>query len=91
MAQVVVKEEVPVSAYIYSGKLDWETTYFWQVKAVEPGPSEPSPVSTFTVVSEPTTLATTVVTPPTPFWIWLIIGILALLDIVIIVFCLVSR
>jgi len=91
LAQVVVKEEVPVSAYIYSGKLDWETTYFWQVKAVEPVPSEPSPVSTFTVVSEPTTLATTVVTPPTPFWIWLIIGILALLDIVIIVFCVVSR
>jgi len=91
LAQVVVKEKVPVSAYIYSGKLDWETTYFWQVKAVEPVPSEPSPVSTFTVASEQTTLATTVVTPPAPFWIWLIIGILALLDIVIIVFCLVSR
>jgi len=92
LTQVVVKEEVPSSAYIYSGELDWDTTYFWQVKAIEPVPSEPSVIGVFTVMPQPSTPAMVVpVTPPTPFWIWLIIGILALLDIVIIVFCLVKR
>jgi len=93
LTQVVVKEKVPISAYIYNGELDWGTTYFWQVKAIEPVPSEPSVVSSFTVVSapEPTAPAATVVAPPTPLWVWFIIGILALLDIVIVVFCLVRR
>ena len=92
LTQEVIKEEVPISAYIYSGKLDWDTTYFWRVKAIEPAPSEPSVISAFTVISEPTAPAMVVpVTLATPFWIWLIIGILTLLDIVIIVFCLVRR
>ena len=93
LTQVVIKEEVPISAYIYSAKLDWDTTYFWRVKAIEPVPSEPSVISAFTVMPEPqpVTPAIVPVTLATPFWIWLIIGILALLDIVIIVFCLVRR
>jgi len=93
LTQVVIKEEVPISAYIYSAKLDWDTTYFWRVKAIEPVPSEPSVISAFTVMPEPqpVTPAIAPVTLATPFWIWLIIGILALLDIVIIVFCLVRR
>jgi len=92
LTQVVIKEEVPISAYIYSGKLDWDTTYFWRVKAIEPVPSEPSVISAFTVMPEPQPVTpVTPLIPPTPFWIWLTIGILTLLDIVIIVFCLVRR
>ena len=93
LTQIVVREKVPISAYVYNGKLDWGTTYFWRVKAIEPVPSEPSVVSSFTVVSapEPTVPAATVVAPPTPSWVWFIIGILALLDIVIVVLCLVRR
>ncbi len=90
LTQIVAKEEVASSAYMYSGKLDWGTRYFWQVKAVEPIPSEPSVISIFTVMPQPTT-STMPVASATPFWIWLIIGILAVLSIVIIAACLVRR
>ena len=91
LTEIVVKEKVPTSAYIYSGKLDWGTTYFWQVKAIEPVPSEPSGIGVFTVMPQPTTPVIMPVTPSTPLWIWLVIGILALLVIVIIVLCLLRR
>jgi hypothetical protein len=93
LTEIVVKEKVPTSAYICSSKLDWDTTYFWQVTAVEPVPSEPSAISVFTVMPQPQpTLPAVPVTPSaTPFWIWLVIGILALLTAVIIVLCLVKR
>ncbi len=94
LMQIVVKEKVPTSAYHYSGELDWGATYFWQVKALEPVPSEPA-TGVFTIMSEPQpAIPTTPVTPPapaTPFWIWVVIGILAFLTIVVIVLCLVRR
>jgi len=92
LTEIVVKEKMPTSAYICSGKLDWGATYFWQVKAIEPVPSEPSVIGVFTVMPEPTAPVIIMpVTPSTPLWIWLVIGILALLVIVIIVLCLVRR
>jgi len=96
LAQVVVREEVPVSAYIYTGELDWGKTYLWQVKAIEPAPSEPA-IGTFTVMPEPLPAqlpAQLSVPPPisqTPFWVWIIIGILALLAVLIIALCLATR
>jgi hypothetical protein len=95
LTEIVVKEKVPTSAYICSGKLDWGATYFWQVKAIEPVPSEPSTIGIFTVMPQqpqPTLPARPLDTPSaTPLWIWLVIGILTLLVIVIIVLCLVKR
>ncbi len=91
LAQIIIKEEVPTTAYYYSGKLDWGTTYFWQVRAIEPVPSEPT-IGTFTVMPESKPPTPTPSPPPAvPFWIWLVIGILALLIVVIIVLCLVRR
>lgn len=87
-AQVIVRENVPSSAYQYTGRLDWGTTYFWQVRALEPVPSERA-ASVFTVVQQ--ARAATLAAPSTPLWIWVVIGILTLLDIVIIVLCLVKR
>ncbi len=93
LTEIVVKEKVPTSAYTYSGKLDWGTTYFWQVKAIEPVPSEPSTIGVFTVMPQQPqpTLPAMPVTLSTPLWIWLVIGILTLLVIVVIVLCLVKR
>jgi hypothetical protein len=88
LAQVIVREDVPSSAYQYRGSLDWGTTYFWQVRALEPVPSEPA-ASVFAVVQQ--TRAATLAAPSTPLWIWVVIGILTLLDIVIIVLYLVKR
>jgi len=95
LTQVVIKAAVPGSAYQYSGELDWSTTYFWQVRAVEPVPSEPA-IGTFTVMPKPQPSAppTIPIAPPkpaTPLWIWFVIGIVALLTILIIVLCLVRR
>ena len=94
--QVLVKQEVPVSAYVYSRELDWGTTYFWQVKAVEPVPSEPSTVGIFTVIPKKAEPAPPAVPPPapqaqTPFWVWLVVGILAFLSIVAIIVLLLVR
>jgi len=95
LREIVVKERVPASAYLYRGELDWGATYFWQVKAVKPVPSEPSAIGVFTVMLQPQPPAPAVVPPTvpptTPFWIWLIIAVLTLLVIVIIVLCLVKR
>ena len=86
---VVLREEVPSSAYHHAGKLDYGQAYFWQVKALEPVPSEPG-IGTFTVVLE-----SPVAPPPsasaTPYWIWVIIGILVLLNVVIIMLCITKR
>jgi len=92
LTEIVVKEKVPTSAYICSSELDWGTTYFWRVKAVEPVPSEPSGIGVFTVMPQPTMPTIVVpVAPSAPLWIWLVIGMLTLLVIVIIVLCLVKR
>ena len=84
---VIVNEKVSTSTYQYKGSLDWNTTYYWQVKAIEPTLSEPA-LGVFTVMPAP---EPTAATPPTPSWIWAIIGILAFLDVVIIAFCLIKR
>jgi len=87
-AQVVIREEVPGSAYQYSGRLHWGTTYFWQVRALEPVPSERA-TSVFTVAQEPKPAPFAL--PSVALWIWVVIGILALLNVAIIVLCLVKR
>ena len=87
LSQVVVSEKVPTTTYQYKGSLDWNTTYYWQVKAIEPTLSEPA-LGVFTVMPAP---EPTAATPPTPSWIWAIIGILAFLDVVVITFCLIKR
>ena len=96
LTQVVIREEVPTSAYQYRGKLDWGTTYFWQVRAIEPLHSEPA-IGAFTIMPEPQHVSPSPsplpvhAEPVTPLWIWLVIGILALLTVGVIVLCLVKR
>jgi hypothetical protein len=90
LTRVIAKEEVLTPAYHYTSNLDWGKTYFWQVRAIEPAPSEPA-MATFTVVSKPAAPLAPPAAPATPFWVWLVIGILALLNVVIIVFCLTTK
>jgi len=87
LSQVVVSEKLSTTTYQYKGHLDWGTTYYWQVRAIDPVLSESS-IGTFTVMPAP---EPTAATPPTPSWIWAIIGILAFLDVVVITFCLIKR
>ena len=61
LTDIVVLENLPTTAYKYSGRLDYDTGYFWQVVACKPLPSEPSPVFSFTTEPEPPVLQ---VAPP---------------------------
>jgi len=63
LTDIVVQENLPTTAYKYSGRLDYDTSYFWQVAATKPLPSELSPVFCFTTVPEPT-----VPQAPAPFY-----------------------
>jgi hypothetical protein len=91
LTKVVVKANVPTTAYIYGDKLDWNTTYFWQVRAFEPVVSDPSPIGIFTVVAEKKPVTPEVETPaPIPSWVWWIIAVFTALVVVIIAFTMVK-
>jgi hypothetical protein len=53
LTDVIVRESLPTTAYRYGGRLDYNTSYFWQVAAKKPVPSEPSPVFSFTTTASP--------------------------------------
>jgi hypothetical protein len=86
LTKVVVKANVPTTAYIYGDKLDWNTTYFWQVRAFEPVVSDPSPIGSFTVVAGEKPAPPPAKPSPIPFWIWVVIAIYAALMAAIIAF-----
>lgn len=86
LTQVVVKADVPTTAYIYDGKLDSNVTYFWQVRVIEPVVSDPSPIGSFTVVAGEKPVAPPAKPSPIPFWVWVVIAIYAALMAAIIAF-----
>jgi hypothetical protein len=53
LTEIIAQESLPTTAYRYSGRLDYDTPYFWQVIAIKPLPSEPSPVFSFSTTSRP--------------------------------------
>src|SRR4030043_207711 len=91
LQQVVVKTNVPLTAYMYDGKLDFGTTYFWQVRVVEPIVSDPSPIGSFTVLAEEKPVVTTPEKPaPIPSWVWWVIALYAVLVAAMIAFAMVK-
>jgi hypothetical protein len=91
LQQVIVKVNVPTTSYLYDGKLDYNTTYFWQVRAIEPVVSDPSPMGTFTVVAETKPVTPEVETPaPIPTWVWWIIAVFTALVVSMIAFAMVK-
>jgi hypothetical protein len=89
--QVIVKANVPMTSYLYDGKLDNNTAYFWQVRAIEPVVSDPSAIGTFTVVAEKKPVTPATETPaPIPSWVWWIIATFTALVVAIIAFTMVK-
>jgi hypothetical protein len=76
LTDIISAAEVATSSYVYQGTLDYNSSYFWQVMAIQPAPSDPSPVFSFTTQAQqlPQT-KTTVTEPATPLWAWIAIGI----------------
>jgi hypothetical protein len=89
LQQVIVKTNVSSTSYTYDGELDFNTSYFWQVRAIEPAVSDPSPIGTFTVVGKPA-VPVEEEPSPIPFWVWGVIAVCTALVAVIITFAMVK-
>ena len=89
LQQVIVKTNVPMTSYMYDGKLDFNTSYFWQVRAIEPVVSDPSLIGSFTVVAMEKPAAKEKPSP-LPFWGWGLIAVYIILVVVIIVLAMVK-
>ena len=87
LTEMIANVAVPGTAYKHADKLDWNTTYFWQVKSLEPIVDEPSPVASFTVRGQQMPVPPSTTTPPasSPFWIWIAITVYVALVVAIII------
>jgi hypothetical protein len=74
LTQLIVKVKVPTTAYKYDGKLEWNAAHFWQVRALEPIASEPSPVASFTVITKKAPMASHA-SPSSVSLLWACVGI----------------
>jgi len=91
LQQVVVKTNVSQTSYMYDEELDFNTSYFWQVRAIEPVVSDPSPIGTFTVVAEEKPVGPATEEPTAiPFWVWGVIAVCTALVAVMIAFAMVK-
>jgi hypothetical protein len=77
LQQVIESKRVKGTTYDYNDELDQHTTYFWQVKVIEPYQSQPSSVFSFTVIAERETEPPMQKTSP-PIWLWAVIGLVVI-------------
>jgi hypothetical protein len=92
LMDIIRKVDVTTTSYLYDGRLDYNTMYFWQVVGLEPAPGDPSAVFSFVTESKPALIpAMAIPAPPTPLWVWIIIGVGMLLIIATLVFILRAR
>ena len=92
LTNVIAQAEIATTAYEYSGKLDYSTSYFWRVMAIEPVPSDWSATFSFQTEAAPTPAEQAPPSAPspqpaeaTPLWAWVIIGIGAIMVIAVLV------
>jgi len=99
LQDVIVQENTETTAFELKSKLPLSTPYFWQVKAVAPVISDPSPVGTFTLtenIAQPQNQPAAKPKPgavpaPSNFWIWIIIVIVVVLLLLINAYVIISR
>jgi hypothetical protein len=81
--QMVVSATTTTTAYEYSGSLDYNTSYFWRVKATEINgqniPSDWSATFSFQTEPAPAPAAPAPAEPSTPLWVWVTIALGAIL------------
>ncbi len=99
LSDVIVQETTSTTAFELKSRLSLSTPYYWQVKAVAPVVSDPSPVGTFTLVENITQSQKQPAAKQQPgavpaasnFWVWIIIVIVVILLLLINVFVFISR
>jgi hypothetical protein len=93
--QVVKKANTSTTGYEYDGKLEYNTNYFWRVRALEvngqPIPSDWSATFIFKTESGPAPEKTAAEEPATPIWVWAVIGVGAILVIVTLILLIRTR
>jgi len=85
MTLVVKEAVVTTTAYEYDGTLDYSSSYFWRVMALEPAPSDWSATFSFQTKAAPPPPAEPEKPEPTPPWVWVVIALGAILIIVTLV------
>ena len=86
LQNIVAEGFTTTTSYELEGMLEYDTSYFWQVSAIEPVPSDASAVFTFHTISAPVSVAlqSETSTPSMPSWAIAIIIIgIALISLVI--------
>ena len=93
--QVVKKVNTSTTGYEYDGTLEYNTNYFWRVRAVEinnqPISSDWSATFSFRTEQAPAPDKPEQDELPTPVWVWVIIGVGAILVVVTLVLLLRTR
>ena len=93
--QVLKQASTSSTGYEYDGTLDYDTNYFWRVRATEVNgqaiPSDWSAAFSFRTEEAPTAPGEPPAGQDTPLWVWLIIGLGAVLVIVTLVLILRTR
>ena len=99
LQDVIAQETTETTAFEIKSRLPLSTPYYWQVKAVAPVISDPSPVGTFTLsenITQPQKQPTArtksgQVPAASNFWIWIIIVIVVVLLLLINAYVVISR
>ncbi|MBM4452277.1 MAG: hypothetical protein FJ024_07385 [Chloroflexi bacterium] len=91
MTQIMAQADTTTSAYSYQGTLEYGTSYYWRVMAVEPTPSDWSAVFTFHTMEAPAPA-----TPPSPaqvvpLWAWVVVAAGSVFIIAVVVLLVMSR
>jgi hypothetical protein len=93
--QVVMSASTSSTGYEYLGTLDYDTNYFWRVRATEVNgqaiPSDWSATFSFRTEQAPAIPDTSPAEQETPLWVWLVIGLGTVLVIVTLVLILRTR
>jgi len=93
--QIVKQVNTSATGYEYGGMLDYDTNYFWRVRATEvngqPITSDWSATFSFRTEEEPAAPEPVHGGQETPFWVWIVIGVGTLLVIVTLILILRTR
>ncbi|MCX6005922.1 MAG: hypothetical protein NTZ34_01510, partial [Chloroflexi bacterium] len=77
--QIIKQANTSSTGYEYEGTLDYDTNYFWRIKAIEinglPIPSDWSATFSFRTESTPPPEKAPQGEPQIPIWVWMVIGI----------------
>jgi hypothetical protein len=80
LQSIVVEVYTTTTAYEFTGSLEYSTSYFWHVMAVDPVPSDTSPTFTFFTEDAPQPVKPQVTaSAEPPLWAWIIITVAAVL------------